>query len=88
MKKKKEKRVREVYEPKKGLTGQGDDYHIYTMNGKEKVTAFLLGMAGTFVVIYLFFKSMLLGLAAGIAVGILIQKYYALHVCEKRKIRC
>ena len=85
MKKKKEKRVREVYEPKKGLTGQGDDYHIYTMNGKEKVTAFLLGMAGTFVVIYLFFKSMLLGLAAGIAVGILIQKYYALHLCEKRK---
>ena len=85
MKKKKEKRIREVYEPKKGLTGQGDDYHIYTMNGKEKVTAFLLGMAGTFVVVYLFFKSMLLGLAAGIAVGILIQKYYALHLCEKRK---
>ena len=85
MKKKKEKRVREVYEPKKGLTGQGDDYHIYTMNGKEKVTAFLLGMAGTFVAVHLFFKSRLLGLAAGIAVGILIPKYSASHLGEKRK---
>ena len=42
---KKEKKAKEIYEPKKGLTGQGDDYHIYTMNMKEKATAFLLGMA-------------------------------------------
>lgn len=40
---KKEKKAKEIYEPKKGLTGQGDDYHIYTMNMKEKATAFLLG---------------------------------------------
>ena len=31
---KKEKKAKEIYEPKKGLTGQGDDYHIYTMNMK------------------------------------------------------
>ena len=82
---KKEKKAKEIYEPKKGLTGQGDDYHIYTMNMKEKATAFLLGMAGTFIVIFLFFKSVVLGLVAGIAVGIFIQKYYAAFLCEKRK---
>ena len=82
---KKEKKAKEIYEPKKGLTGQGDDYHIYTMNMKEKATAFLLGMAGTFIVIFLVFKSVVLGLVAGIAVGIFIQKYYAAFLCEKRK---
>ena len=57
---KKEKKAKEIYEPKKGLTGQGDDYHIYTMNMKEKATAFLLGMAGTFIVIFLFFFCLFL----------------------------
>lgn len=90
MKKKKEKekksaKKKEVYEPKKGLTGQGNDYHVYEMNAKERITAFGLGFGAALVVIWLFFKIPLLALAAGVAAGIFIQKYYGAHLCEKRK---
>lgn len=82
---KKEKKNKEAYVPKKGLTGQGNDYHVYTMSSGERAVAFFMGLTGTFVVIYLFFRSVFLGLLAGIAIGIFIQKYYGAHLCEKRK---
>lgn len=85
MKKKEKNRKKEVYLPKKGLIGQGDDYHIYEMNRKEKLIGFLLGSAAAFVVIYLFFKSVLFGILTGAAAGIGIQNYYAKYLCEKRK---
>lgn len=85
MGKKKEKKKKEIYVPKKGLTGKGTDYHIYTVSGRERITAFLIGLAGTSVVVYLFFKSLFWGILMGIAVGIYIQKYNASYLCEKRR---
>lgn len=82
---KKEKKQKEVYEPKKGLTGHGDDYHVYEMSAKERATAFALGFGGAFLVIWLFFKIPFMALLSGIAAGILIQPYYAVHLCAKRK---
>ncbi|HJA30770.1 MAG TPA: kinase [Candidatus Eisenbergiella pullicola] len=84
-KQKKQKRPKEVYVPKKGLTGQGNDYHVYAMNSKEKAMAFLLGFGIAFAVIWLFFKILLLAFIVGVGTGIFIQKYYCSHLCERRK---
>lgn len=81
----KKKKEKEVYIPKKGLTGRGNDYHVYTMDRKERLTAFLLGLGVGTIVIYLFFKSLFLGLAVGTAAGIGIQKYYMAYLRDKRK---
>ena len=84
-KEKKKKKQKEAYIPKKGLTGQGNDYHVYVMEPKEKLTAFALGFGGALLVSWVFFKLPLLSAAAGIGAGILIQKYYGAYLCEKRK---
>lgn len=89
MKNNKEKKTKkkEVYIPKKGLTGQGVDYHIYEMDKKERITAFMLGFAVAMTVIFLFFKSVILAVICGAVTGIRIQNYYAESLCRKRKKR-
>ncbi len=84
MKRKKESE-KNTYVEKKGLIGRGDDYHVYHMNQKEHLTAFLLGFAVSLVVMFVFFKSVFAGILTGIFVGVLIQKFYCGYLCEKRK---
>lgn len=83
---KKEKgQKKEAYIEKKGIIGRGDDYHVYHMQIKDRMIAFLMGFGGAFLVFFLFFKSVLFALIAGIFLGIWIQPYYCAHLCEKRK---
>lgn len=84
---KKPKKKKEVYIPQKGLTGQGADYHIYVMNKKERMIAFLVGFAAAMTVMFLFFRSVPLAALCGAAAGAWIQNYYAENLCKKRKKR-
>ena len=55
------------------------------MNMKEKATAFLLGMAGTFIVIFLFFKKCGFGFGSRNCSRNLYTEVLCGFLCEKRK---
>ncbi len=81
----KPKPKKEVYVEKKGLIGVGDDYHIYHMQKKDRLLAFLAGLGAGALIVYVFFKSIVFSIIAGVLAGILVQPLYCGHLCEKRK---
>lgn len=67
-----------------GLIGEADDYHVYDMTKSDRMTAFLIGMAVGVTVIFVFFRSIVLALIVGAAVGIYAQDFYREHRKKKR----
>lgn len=67
-----------------GLIGEADDYHVYDMTKSDRITAFLIGMAVGITVIFVFFRSIVLALIVGAAVGIYAQDSYREHRRKKR----
>lgn len=74
---------KEEYEPIEALIGGGDDYHIYHMTVKDRAIAGAMGMGIGALVSYLFFKNIVVTVAAAIAVAVLAQGIY--RESRKRK---
>lgn len=74
---------KEEYEPIEALIGGGDDYHIYRMTVKDRAIAGAMGMGIGALVSYLFFKNIVVTVAAAIAVAVLAQGIY--RESRKRK---
>lgn len=79
------KKEKEEYEPIESLIGGGDDYHIYYMTTKDRVTAGLLGAGIGGIVAYLFFKNIIVTVLAAIAVAVMAQGIYQESRLKKRK---
>ena len=79
------KKKKEQYIPKRGILGQGTDYHVYSMDLKEHIIAFLLGFGAAALVVFLFFRSIWFCVICGVAAGIFIQGFYGEWLCKKRK---
>ncbi len=79
------KKKKEQYIPKRGILGQGTDYHVYSMDLKEHIIAFLLGFGAAVLVVFLFFRSIWFCVTCGVAAGIFIQGFYGEWLCKKRK---
>lgn len=79
------KKKEETYEPIASLISGGDDYHIYDMSFKDRVTAGLIGIGIGGVVSYLFFKNIVVTIIAAVVVAYLAQDIYRENRLEKRK---
>lgn len=79
------KKEKEVYEEISSLIGDGDDYHVYHMTGKDVVIAFLIGAGIAILVTWLFFGNVILSVVAAAAAGIIAQSIYRNYKMEKRK---
>lgn len=78
------KKEKEVYEPLKGLMGNGCDYHIYRMELIDRVTAALIGIGVSLIVVYTFFASIPLALIVGVILAKVAQKPYQEYKRKKR----
>lgn len=67
---------KEEYTELKGVFGNAEDYHVYHMTKKDWPIAWALGFAVGVVVMYAFFRNMVLTLAGGIICAALIPPYY------------
>lgn len=79
------KQKKQVYIPKRGIMGNADDYHIYSLSLIEKIQGFLIGGLGAAVVLYIFFTSIFLSLIALVAVGIKAIPIYQNYLLRKRR---
>ena len=79
------KKEKEVYEEIPSLIGDGDDYHVYHMTLKDKITAFAIGAGIAILVTWLFFGSIVVSVVSAVAVGVMAQSFYQEHLLEKRK---
>lgn len=80
------KKKKDVYEPLKGIMGNGADYHIYTMRMIDRIIAAILGIAIGGLVIYTFFRVLIFSLVVGVMIGILLQEPYR-EYCKKKRLR-
>lgn len=79
------KKEKETYEPIESLVSGGDDYHVYYMTAKDRMTAGVIGMGIGAIVSWLFFKNIAVTAIAAIAVAVLAQGIYKAGRLEKRK---
>ncbi|MDY4693325.1 MAG: kinase [Blautia sp.] len=85
MKKKvKKKKKQQKYIPIKALFGNADDYYVYHMTIPEKLTGGGLGFLAGFLVSMIFFRSILVSLAVGVAMIIPGVRWYQQFLKEKR----
>lgn len=84
VKEKKEKKQKEVYVPKQGLMGIGDDYHIYNMTKQDKITGPLIGIAAGLVIGYVFFNNWIVALLLAVFAAVKIRKPYQDYLHKKR----
>lgn len=75
----------EKYEPIESLISGGDDYHVYHMSVRDRMAAGLIGMGIGGLVSYLFFKNLVITIAAAAAVAALAQGVYQENKLKKRK---
>lgn len=80
------KKDSETYQEIPALIGQGDDYHIYHMSLQDRILAFIVGFGLIFLVVYLFFKSVILALIASVFGGMYANPIYQNMKKEKRKV--
>jgi len=80
---KKEKK-KEEYTELRGITGTGEDYHVYHMKKADYIAAWFIGFCIMAVVLYAFFRSPVLTLAGGGICGLFIPRFYREY---KRKSR-
>ncbi len=80
-----QKKEKEVYERIPSLIGNGDDYHVYDMTWTDRLAAFAIGAGIGGVVIYVFFRSVVVTLLAAVIAGIFAQGIYRNYKLEKRR---
>lgn len=78
------KKGKEEYVELKGLLGNAEDYHVYHMRKLDYLMAYLLGFALGAVVVYVFFRNIILTLVGGGICALLVPPYYREH---KKKAR-
>ncbi|MEY8338315.1 kinase [Lachnospiraceae bacterium 62-35] len=83
-KEKKPKKQKEVYIPKPGLMGMGEDYHVYHMTRQDRITGAFLGIAAGLVIGYVFFNNWIVAAALGILAAVKLQKPYENYLYKKR----
>ena len=79
-----EKKEKEIYEPVRGLLEEAVDYHVYEMKLSDRIIAAALGFASAIVVVYVFFHSILFGVAGGILLLVPAQRFYRDYKIQKR----
>mgnify|MGYP006876755412 CR=1 FL=1 len=78
------KKKKEKYEPIESLIGSGDDYHVYNMSLQDRIIAGMMGAGIGALVSWLFFKSMVVTIAASIVIAFLAQGIYQESRQKKR----
>lgn len=81
----KHKKKKDVYVPKRGIMGNADDYHVYPLNMRERLTGFAIGGIGGAVVLYLFFASVVPAVIAGLVTGYYAVPVYQRYLLKKRR---
>lgn len=66
----------EIYEEKTGLLGDAVDYHVYHMTSVDYLIAYLLGLVLGMVVVFIFFRSVIFSVFAGIVCAIKAPQFY------------
>lgn len=61
------------------------DYTSFRYEKKEALTSFFVGMAGSFILLYLFYRQFLVSLIGGILGGILYLQYRKKILAERRR---
>lgn len=84
-KKKRGKKEKEVYIEKKGVMGDGKDYHVYHMTKMDKIIGYLIGAIGTGFACYVFFQMPVFSIIVGLVVGIFSINIYRDHCLKKQK---
>lgn len=84
-KQKKNKKEIEECIPIKPIIGEAPDYHIYNMSVMERFIAFAAGMGVGVLIGYIFFRNLIVGVAAGAVIGWKIQPLFKQYLLEKRK---
>ena len=80
-----EKKQKEVYVPIAGLIGGATDYHVYDMQWNDRLIAALIGFGAAFIVIYVFFRAIPVGILAGVCCIVPAQKLYRDYKIKKRQ---
>lgn len=73
------------YEEIRSLIGDGDDYHVYHMTMKDRLTAFAIGGVGGAGVAWIFFNSIFVSAIMAVVIGYVAQSIYQDMKMEKRK---
>ena len=76
---------KEKYVAKKGITGLGEDYHIYNMSKNEKIIGFLIGMVAGFAATQIMFGVWLVSLIIGCITGYVAVPIYKNYLIKKRR---
>lgn len=84
-KKEKNNAKAEEYLPIKPIIGEAPDYHLYNMSVIERIVAFAAGVGIGLLVGYIFFRSLVFGIIAGVVIGWKTQPIYNQYLLEKRK---
>ena len=84
--KKRGKKEKEVYIEKKGLMGDGKDYHVYHMTVADKIKGFAIGALGAGFAAYVFFLMPVFSIIVGLIVGIFAIRLYG-DYCLKKQSR-
>ena len=76
---------KEQYVPLVGITGVGEDYNVYVLNKKERITGFIIGFVAGFAAMYIMFSVIIASLILGIGIGFAAIPVYRNYLQEKRK---
>lgn len=78
------KKERKEYIELQGLLGNAQDYHVYHMKKVDYVTAWLIGAGAAAVVLYAFFRVILVVLAGAAVCGLFIPRFYEQYKKDAR----
>ena len=81
------KRKQEEIEIVEGIFTDATDYNYYKMTINDMIIGFLIGFAGGFVAIQLFFSIIFISIPVAVGCGIYSIKIYKEKIIEKRKKR-
>ena len=70
------KKEKEKYVELRGLFGDAADYHVYHMTKIDYLAAYMLGFGVGIIVIYAFFRNIVVTLIGGIVCALLVPPYY------------
>lgn len=76
---------KQKYIPLTGITGEGDDYHVYQMSPVETVTGFAIGAAAAAIAAHIMFATPVVDLIIGVMVGFYFISVYKEHLRMKRQ---
>lgn len=79
------RKKKEVYIPKTGITGVGDDYTVYILSRKERIVGFLIGFFAGVAAMQIMFGVWIVSIIAGLLIGKYVIPLYKKHLIKKRK---